>query len=459
MRTLISAFSLIFLLLISMPGRAADSAILREYIQQALSKNQLIAQKDYQRQKAELAGREASALFLPKADFLVNYVRADGGRTIDLPIGDLLNPVYANLNRINGNNAFPTLQNVNEQLNPDNFYDARIRISAPLLNTDLIYNQRIRMHLAQAGQADLATARRDLVRDVKQAWYRWMQSTQAVKIYEQALLLLEEQIRVNRTLQANGIANRTTVLRSQNELEKYKSALKNARNNQSNAAAAFNILLQNPLDAQIQADSTVLNLTAEQIIPQMPSAYSSDSVIMFREENKKFDASLAALQEARNMAAAHWIPKIGAQLDLGSQAFNFRFNQQSRYYLLGIGLEWNIFSAMANTRREEQAQAEYSALEAQKNYVQQQFSLQYYAAQNNLISATEQYRSARLQLNSAELLYTDMKTLYAQGKALYIEMLDAWNQTITARLQSSLALADILIWQAETERASAAYSF
>ena len=42
----------------------------------------------------------ARARFLPTLDLQLRYSRADGGREIELPVGDLLNPVYSSLNSL-----------------------------------------------------------------------------------------------------------------------------------------------------------------------------------------------------------------------------------------------------------------------------------------------------------------------------------------------------------------------
>ena len=54
---------------------------------------------------------QARALYLPSLDLSARYTRANGGRTIDFPVGDLLNPVYATLNQITGSARFPAVQN------------------------------------------------------------------------------------------------------------------------------------------------------------------------------------------------------------------------------------------------------------------------------------------------------------------------------------------------------------
>ena len=63
--------------------------------------------------------KEAHALFLPNVSFGASYSKADGGRTIDLPLGDLLNPVYKSLNQLTGSTKFPNLQNKSVLLNSE----------------------------------------------------------------------------------------------------------------------------------------------------------------------------------------------------------------------------------------------------------------------------------------------------------------------------------------------------
>src|SRR5258708_521847 len=58
---------------------------------------------------------QARALYLPSLDFSARYTRASGGRTIQFPVGDLLNPVYATLNQITLSASFPAGQN--QQIN------------------------------------------------------------------------------------------------------------------------------------------------------------------------------------------------------------------------------------------------------------------------------------------------------------------------------------------------------
>ncbi|MEJ0082397.1 MAG: TolC family protein [Puia sp.] len=132
------------LLLLVSAGTKAQKNVLESYIQTAFSNNQGLTGQQLQLEKSLYALKEAHALFLPNVSFGASYTKADGGRTIDLPLGDLLNPVYQSLNQLTGSTKFPNLQNKSVLLTPDDYYDARFRTTLPLINAELYYNEKIK---------------------------------------------------------------------------------------------------------------------------------------------------------------------------------------------------------------------------------------------------------------------------------------------------------------------------
>lgn len=428
--------------------------LLDGYVARAIESNSKVLSIRQKQEGAALAVEEADALFLPKVDFLANYTRADGGRTIDLPIGDLLNPVYGTLNALTGTTAFPTLSNVSEQLNPDNFYDAKFRVSAPLWNADLRYNKQIRSSMAMATDVQAKAVRRDIEREVRVAYYRWMQARQAVRIYESAENLLREQLRITESLLANGSGTRSAVVRTEHALEQLRAQKSTAELSVVTAAAAFNTLLEVPLTTPIDEDTAevaevyTLNPTGAMTSEQAFGATEG------REEQQQLEYTLKAARSAADMAEAHWEPKLGAQLDLGSQAFDFAFSNKTRYYLFGLGLEWNLFSAGAASRRAEQAQVQAKALELETSYVRKQLALQYYAAVQDMNAALARLSSARSQVASATVLYGDVQAAYRQDKAISLEVIDAYNTLLAARIRESIAALDVLVSREAVRRAS-----
>ncbi len=75
--------------------------VIDSYVQEGLKSNIALKQKEYSYQKSLEELKEARRMFFPVVSVEAKYSRNEGGRTIDLPYGDLLNPVYNNLNAVN----------------------------------------------------------------------------------------------------------------------------------------------------------------------------------------------------------------------------------------------------------------------------------------------------------------------------------------------------------------------
>jgi hypothetical protein len=112
--------------------------ILDQYVQEAIRNNLSIKEKKLLEQKEEYGVKRAGREGGPEVQFLSSYTLAEGGRTIQLPVGDLLNDVYSTLNDIAGT-SFPQLENQSVELLPNNFYDVRFRITQPILQPEIKY--------------------------------------------------------------------------------------------------------------------------------------------------------------------------------------------------------------------------------------------------------------------------------------------------------------------------------
>lgn len=90
--------------------------------------------------------------------------------------------------------------------------------------------------------------------------------------------------------------------------------------------------------------------------------------------------------------------------------------------------------------------------------MEEQLNLQVLIAQNSLQDATQQYNASLKQLATAERYYTGQMSVYREGALLYIEMLDAYNQYIQAKVEANIAQYTVYIKQAELERANASFN-
>lgn len=437
------------LLILLLPSGLSAQSRLNDYISQGLASNQSIKEQDFLLKKNIYALQEAKSMFLPSVTFSTTYTKADGGRTIDFPTGDLFNAAYATLNQLTGSNSFPQLENQSILLNPDNFYDAKFRTSLPILNAELVYNKRIKSQQVDLQKAEILMYKRELVKEIKTAYYNYLKATNAISIYQSFLKLLEEGERVNRKLFDNNKINRTAVIRSQNEVSKINASLTAAKKTEESARYYFNFLLNRPLTDPILTDD-------------LPVSPAQDNLplgdVNGREELAKLKIAQGINNNLTGLAKSYLIPKIGTSLDLGSQAFDWKFNDKSRYYLLGISLEWNLFSSGRNNYKIKQSIASEQALFAQTNHVTKQLLTELNVRRANLQSSYAQYRAAQSQLKTTQTYYNDMTKLYKEGMVIYIELLDAQNQWVDAQLQSNIALYDTWISFTAIERANASFN-
>ncbi|MBP1221890.1 TolC family protein [Flavobacterium sp. 1355] len=421
---------------------------LESYIQTGLKNNEVIRQHNFDINKSMYALKEAQALFYPTVSLNANYTKADGGRTIDIPIGDMLNPVYNTLNQITNSNAFPILENQSVLINPDNFYDAKIHTTMPLLNFEIIYNKRIKTQQTTLQKIELEIYQRELVKEIKIAYYKYLQSVEGIKIYEDALALVKENQRVNQALFRNEKINRTAVLRSDNEVIRIQANLETAQQTSNNARSYFNFLLNQKLDTAIETDEN----------EAAPIEVFSENT-QNREELQKLMQAKEINENVSKLTNSYWLPKVNGFADFGIQDFDFEVDKQSRYYFAGVGLEWNIFSGNKNKYKLKQVEEDQKKISSQTDNVKQQLLLQFQVSQNNLKSALEQFYADKNQKQSAKKYNDDITKLYKEGQAIYIELLDAQNQWVNAQLNTNISLYNSWIAFAELERANATFTF
>jgi len=439
---------LLALLLLLLVGSAYSQTHLEQYINLALSSNETIRQQQFLLDKSLWALKEAKSLFLPHVELNGTYTLADGGRTVDIPVGDLVNPVYKTLNQLTASNNFPQVENRSILLNPNNFYDVKLHTTYPIINAEIAYNKKIKSQQYDLQKIETDIYKRELVKEIKVAYYNYLQATTAIGVYENALALVKENERINTSLFNNQKVNRTAVVRSNNEVTKIAAQLNTAIINRDNARNFFNFLINQPLTTPILIDS-ITNTADPHVV--------NDTAVNKREELLKLNTAAAINKNLIGLAKSYKIPKLNSFLDVGSQAFDFKVNDKSPYYFFGISLGWNVFSGGKNKYKVKQAEADAKVIASQTSNIEQQLKLQLSVAVNSFNAAFINYNAAVSQVASSEKYYKDELRLYKEGIALYIELLDAQNQLVSAQLQANISLYDTLVKQAEIERANASF--
>jgi len=158
---------------------AAQDVVIERYVEQGLKNNLSLMQKEFSYRKSLEALSEARGMFMPSIVIEARYSRAGGGRIIDFPIGDLVNPVYSTLNQlldVSGmpTQDFPALENRLIPFLREEEQDTKLRVVQPIFEPSVYYNYRIMSDLKDSGAADRDAFRRRLVADIKGAYFSYL---------------------------------------------------------------------------------------------------------------------------------------------------------------------------------------------------------------------------------------------------------------------------------------------
>jgi outer membrane protein len=416
------------------------------YIETGLKNNLVLQQKNIGLDKALLALKVANGMFSPSLTLLGNYTTGDGGRSISFPVGDLLNPVYSTLNQLTGTDNFPTIENVNQNFFPRDFYDVRARATMPILNTDLIYNRKIKAQQTLLQETEVAIYKRELIRNIKVSYYNYLAAQQGVLIYKSALARAEEGKRVNESLLENGKGLPAYILRSQSELENTKAQLADAERQVENAQLYFNFLLNRDATAEILTQESVLNVDDSNL-----------NTTQNREELLQLQTATHIQQDVQEMTRLFWMPRISGFIDLGAQGEQMKYNSNANYYLLGVQLEVPLFAGFTNRHKIAQSRLDVKSVDLTLQHTTRQLNLGLETSRNALLSAKQNYRSAQKQVEAAQSYQRLIEKGYKEGANTFIESVDARTQLTGAQLQLALNQYRVLIAMANLERETASF--
>ncbi len=429
-----------------------QSKILEGYVQEGLKNNLALKQRNFSVEKSIAALKESKRLFWPEISLDANYTLAKGGRAFELPVGDLFNPIYANLNAINGNSNFPTnLENAKTTFLANNFHETRIRGILPILNTDIYFNIKAKKHLVSIEEAKKAAYKKELTKEIKTAYYRYQQANDLLKIQQDNQLLLKELVRVNKKLVSRQKATKDKISSAEYELYSLESELINAEKEKHLALAYFNFLLNRPLDSEV-AMGDVIN-------DAFDMDYDLDELekqaIQGREELKQLKSGKDAADEAIKLNRFSAIPKISAVADLGYQGEGYTFNSNQEYWMVQFRLNWPLFRGFYNKAKVQQAKIESSILDNQYQELEQKIGLEMKGKYYALLAANAKIKSSKAGLRSAESAFKVINKKYKQRQASLLEYLKAKTNFSNAKIALAISKYEYLINKAALERAIA----
>jgi outer membrane protein len=410
----------IFYLLLLLPGMLYGQDVLDDYIHFGLENNLALKQKQSDFRRSVEALKEAHSLFYPDISLNARYTVSEGGRVIDFPVGDLLNPVYSTLNTLTSSDLFPVVENQQIKFLRPTEQETKIRITQPLFNTDIYYNSKIKNELSQVGETEFEQYKRELVSEIKKAYYNAAMADILLSVLNDTRKLLLENIRVSKKLIMNDKVTKDNLYRSEAELNKFDQELQVAEKNKKIACAYFNFLLNKPL-----TDSITLCQPTDLPKPVQFIDKYTQAALQNREELKKLESYKNISNIQVKMYQSGKLPDLFLVADYGIQGENYVFNKDAVYGQASAVLVWNLFEGFSNKAKISQALIQNEKAKSQIEEARKQIELQVITAVNELSAMEKGIVAAESRLTNARESFRIVEKKYDEGQISLLEFIDA----------------------------------
>jgi outer membrane protein len=426
---------------------------LENYIRAGLENNLALKQKEVNYRKSLEVLKQARSWFYPDISVNMRYSAAEGGRIIEFPVGDMMNPVYKALNHLLGQQLFPEgIGNMDFAFYRPTEHETKVSLVQPIVDPKIYYNSRIRREMSEAMRADADAYQRQLVADIKTAYFSYLKTLRLIELLEDTRGLLEENVRVNGKLYDNNKVTIDNVHRSRAELSKLEQQAAVARKNNQVAAAYFNFLLNRPLETGIAEDARYDS------IPDIPGldALTSQAVDA-REELDMLRSYSRLADDYLSMNRMDHIPNLYAAVDYGFQGQYYEFNKRQDYVFASLVLRWDLFHGFEKRAKISEARIEQDLRAVQLAETEQQIRLQAVEAYYDLLASAESVKSAGDELRSARDAFRVVNRKFAEGQASLVEFIDARTGMTQSQERLIISKYDYHIKYAELERAACLY--
>lgn len=442
-----------FLFLVISNQVSGQSALLDAYIMEGLKSNLALKQKESSYEKSLYVLKEAKSWFYPQVSLNARYTVADGGRLIEFPIGDLLNPVYSTLNTLTGTNNFQQVENQSFRFLRPQEQETKIQIIQPLLNTDIYFNNKIKSAMLNAERVDVEIYKRHLVAEIKTAYFNYLKTIQLTELLREFHFLAEENLRVNEKLFANDMVTRDRIFRSQAELGKLEQQIAVAEKDRQVAGAFFNFLLNRDLQTEILADESFFDVSVSQ--PDLK--FFDEQALTSREELTRLGILEDISASFVKMNRMKSLPELLIAMDYGFQGTRYRFTGEDDFVMASVVLRWNIFHGLQNRHKIRQSQVDELIVSTRKQEATELIRLEVTQTWYQLKAAEKALSAANVEHTAARLAFQIVEKQYNNGMISLLEYLDARTALLAAATNEITSRYEYHIKITDYERVACLY--
>lgn len=452
---------LLLIFLVWIPQMLSAQSVLDNYVSEAIENNRNRQISRLNTEKAYKEYQTAGSLYMPSVELLARYTVADGGRTIDFPVGDLLNPVYGNLNTVNqtlyGNlpaemqpGAYPEIDNQSFNFYRPTEHETKLELQQKLFVPRVHYNRKIKRELWEAEQIHDALTESEIIAEVKKAYFQYLSSEQLVLLLEKTEAVLQENLRVQKKLFEAEKVTKDQVYISEAELYKLHGKQAEARKNKQAASAWFNFLLDKPLGSPILIDTSLQLPETEYRLHSL-----QDSAVILRKETELLQSYQSVSHLKTRAVKSQALPEVVGVVSYGFQGEKYEFNKNQDFVLASVVLRWPLFNGLSNSREIQISRIEEDIVQNQMRQNEQNIRLEIIQAVYSLEAAQEAYKAALAEEKSRKAVYRLIQKKYDTGQSNLLELTNARNDMTSAEINTILKKYQVLSAAADLEKAAA----
>jgi outer membrane protein len=408
---------------------------------------------------------QARARYLPVIDFAARSSVADGGRTIDFPAADLLNPVYERLDEMlvaDGQSPrFPRVANQEIELQRPHEQETKLLLEQSIYEPRLAPGVEAGRQEVSRAEAGLSALRARVVRDMRQAYYQWLAAQQAVIVLQATLELAQANLDANSSLYRNGRITRDLVYRAEADVLEVEQQRLFAASRVRLSQSYVNLLRDAPLETPLpesEIDPATIDRFRTRFARRLAGrpaelAELQSLAVDERAELAGLDAAIAAGEAQQDLARAAFKPRLALGAEAGIQGEEYGTSEEDRYVLASLVLRWNAFRGGADRAALREARALTEELRATRDLAAQQVRLDVQRALEDLGVAEATLETAAKRADAAEGAFRIVSRKRDLGQINQAEFIDSRRALTDARLNLTRVRAEYLARLAELEYA------
>ncbi|OHB70905.1 MAG: hypothetical protein A2W23_07460 [Planctomycetes bacterium RBG_16_43_13] len=278
-----------------------------------------------------------------------------------------------------------------------------------------------------ANRESLRVAEQALFLDVAQSFYDVLSAQQEVVTLEELVKLEAERLREIKARQENGLARKTEVLLIESQLAADNAKLVSSKNRLSIAREGLYFLLGEHIEVSLKDTLQV------EVLPQEIDTLVQEAEL-HRNDLRQKDAEVSVAEEQIGIVRSEYLPTV----DFSGNVYVYRDNysnfQKETDWDFTVGLNFPFFEGGLTLANDREALSKYRQAVLARNALKRQIAVDVKDAYYQLQSDIGNISSLEAATEAADENYKLIQEEYRQGLATNIEVMTAYNQKLSAKL-------------------------